>query len=333
MIRRMGKRLLWLILLGVLSCSPGNGQSMPSDNPVRILFIGNSYTYYNSLPRMVKAMAESRYSGRRFETRFAGRGGATLQELWEAGKAVKEIKTGHWDYVVLQEQSMLGTAVVEDGKRYFGSPEPFFNYAKKFAWIIKSQGAEPVFFMTWSRQKHPEQQKYLSYAYMHIARELDSKVAPVGMVWDKVRNRPDTGLYQMDGSHPTVEGSYLAAGTLFAVLFDASPVGLPGRLVGRRILRGGRISDEQSVLCNLGDGKTKMIQTAVADVVSRMRSNDGYLDVKKAISPKRPSLMSHITGILTTAQGQALLLLVAVIIYLGIKGFSRYRQLVQGEST
>ncbi len=276
---------------------------------------------------MVGAMARHTFPGRRIETKFVGSGGATLKQLWQTGQALREIKTGNWDYVVLQEQSMLGTAVVENGKRYFGSPQTFFSYAQRFTWVIKSHGAEPVFFMTWSRQEHPDQQKYLTYAYMHIAKELRSKVAPAGMVWDHIRRDSTINLYQKDGSHPTIYGSYLAAATLFATIFDTRPTGLPGRLEGRKILRGGRLSAEKSLLCNLNSKETGIIQNAVADVVEKMQNNNGYLEVQKAVSDKRPSVLSYIFGIFTTAQGQAVVLLIVAIIILAAKGIRNFRML------
>ena len=45
--------------------------------PVRVLFIGNSYTYYHSMPRMVEELAQA--AGQEVETRAFTRGGSTLQ--------------------------------------------------------------------------------------------------------------------------------------------------------------------------------------------------------------------------------------------------------------
>ena len=70
---------------------------------LRVLFIGNSYTYYNNLPGMVAQL-----SGGRIETRMVARGGSTLQQLWDFGEAPAAIREGRWDYVVLQEHSLLG---------------------------------------------------------------------------------------------------------------------------------------------------------------------------------------------------------------------------------
>lgn len=285
------------------------------------MFVGNSYTYYNSLPSMVEAMAEAVFPGHRVETKFVGGGGATLKNHWEAGKALQAIETGRWDYVVLQEQSMLGAAIVDGGERYFGSPEPFFHYARLFDQAIKERGAETVFYMTWSRQGHRSQQKYLTYAYMTIARELGSTVAPVGLVWDQVRENGQIDLYQDDGSHPSVHGSFLAATTLVAIIFDAMPPAIPGYLEGYEILRGGRLAAQKSLLCRLSDAEAAFIRDATAAVFERLKRNNGYLDVEAALSERDPPpLPFRLLRELGTAEGQAVALIAVLGIYLIVRG-------------
>src|SRR5438105_3589008 len=75
--------------------------------PLRVLFIGNSYTFFNGgLGSLVQALANSVRGGRRMEFVEITRGGQTLEGHWRDGKALAEIRKGGWDYVVLQEHSM-----------------------------------------------------------------------------------------------------------------------------------------------------------------------------------------------------------------------------------
>jgi hypothetical protein len=78
---------------------------MPAKETLKILFIGNSFTARNNLPELIARMAAAR--GRRIEHRLISAGGASLRAHWNAGEAGKAIQTGHYDYVVLQEQSTL----------------------------------------------------------------------------------------------------------------------------------------------------------------------------------------------------------------------------------
>jgi hypothetical protein len=51
----------------------------------------------------------------------------------------------------------------------------------------------------------------------------------VGYLWSIVRQeRPTLELWQADGSHPSVAGTYLAACVFYALIFRQSPEGLPG---------------------------------------------------------------------------------------------------------
>jgi hypothetical protein len=59
---------------------------------------------------------------------------------------------------------------------------------------------------------------------MTIANELKTQVAPVGYAWLTVwLQDPQLDLWQADGSHPTEQGTYLAACVFYAVIFRQSP--------------------------------------------------------------------------------------------------------------
>ena len=56
---------------------------------------------------------------------------------------------------------------------------------------------------------------------------------PVGVAWERfLRTHDRPTLYDRDGSHPTLAGSYLAACVFLAVLFHESPVGVGGEPAG-----------------------------------------------------------------------------------------------------
>ena len=229
----------------------------------RVLFVGNSYTYFNSMPQLFAAMAEHTMPGHTIETKFLGGGGATMKQHWDVGLVVEELKSSKWDYVVLQGQSMLGSDDLTDPD----SPNQFYKYAELLDKEITASGAKTVFYMTWSRKHLPEQQKYLTKAYTHMAEKLGSVLAPVGLVWDRVRGDSSVELYQEDGSHPSIEGSYLAAMTVYASIFSTPQAEMPGVLSGFEILRGGKLSDKKTQLSDLSKAEVQIIQEAVLQVV------------------------------------------------------------------
>lgn len=279
------------------------------ENTTRVLFIGNSYTYYHSIPQLFRSMAEHKYPDLNIKIKFIGHGGATLEQHWHEGLALDEIKSGRWDFVVLQEQSMLGEEIIEHGKRYVRSPDIFFTYARKFENAIRENGAEAVFYMTWARKEDPDQQKYLTYAYMNIAEETGNKIAPVGMVWDVLQTNSLFDLYESDGSHPSVYGAYTSALMLFSVVFDTDSIGMPGRLEGYEILRGGKISVTKKVLTDLSMKEALLIQEVVSDTYKKMKAFGGYLNIEKAISDKKTSTVTKAFSYMSDSRGQFIVLI------------------------
>lgn len=120
----------------------------PKQKPVRVLFVGNSYTYFNNLPEMLERLSTSAGAGPRIEARMVVAGGATLERHWRLEQALLAIRIGDWDYVVLQEQSTLGPSPLVDGLPRIRSPDDFFKYARMFDEAVRQAGAQTVFYST-----------------------------------------------------------------------------------------------------------------------------------------------------------------------------------------
>jgi hypothetical protein len=178
---------------------------------MKVLFIGNSYTFFNSLPQAVAALAAAAGASMAIDEALSG--GKDLQWHWEEGEGRAKLASGAPDFVVLQDHS-LGAIHARD---------KLFDYSRRFAAEIRSHGAQPVFFMTWARRFAPETQAFIADAYSAIARELAARLAPAGIAWQRsLAARPDIVLHMEDGSHPTPQGSYLAACVLMATLLGES---------------------------------------------------------------------------------------------------------------
>ena len=64
----------------------------------------------------------------------------------------------------------------------------------------------------------------LAAAYQAIGNELNIPVAHVGLAfYDVYTHQTSTNLYNSDKTHPSSSGSYLAAVTLFAKIFECDP--------------------------------------------------------------------------------------------------------------
>ena len=186
--------------------------------PLRVLFVGNSYTSVNNLPGMIAALARAGKQ-RPLEATAHTPGGCTFEKHWTDGKATAKIAQGGWDFVVLQEQSQMP----------FIDPARMADFAKKLHGEIAKTGARTLLYQTWARRNMPEKQDAISKAYTDLATVLPARLAPVGEAWRKARaDLPDLALHSPDGSHPTPAGTYLAACVFYATLYGQSPEGLTG---------------------------------------------------------------------------------------------------------
>src|SRR5262245_59083626 len=180
--------------------------------PLKVLFIGNSFTARNDLPGLITRLAGAR--GKALEHRLIHAGGASLRAHWNAGQAAEAIRDGGYDAVVLQEQSTLP---VKNAAR-------MHRNVRLFDGVIKAAGAKTILYMTWARRNAPDSQKAITDAYTAVGKELGSTVVPVGVAWQRfLRDNDRPVLHDRDQSHPTVAGSYLAACVFLATLFRESP--------------------------------------------------------------------------------------------------------------
>ena len=205
----------------VIVSSTASGELAPTvthiEPPEDILFVGNSFTYYNNsvhkhLLGLVRAAG-----GEPGVTRIMTISGSRL-EAHTAGLAT-QLDGRDWDVVVLQGHSR---EPIEEGR-----VDGFRRAVRAHSAAIGEHGADTVLFMTWSLADRPQDQGPLSASYTAIGNETASLVVPVGLAFER-SDRSDNGieLRISDGRHPSLAGTYLAACSFYAALFGRSPVGL-----------------------------------------------------------------------------------------------------------
>ncbi len=188
--------------------------------PAKVLFVGNSFTYYNNglhkhYRQLIRASGIDTAQSSR--ARIMTLSGGHLPE--HEGGFENVLSAEDWDVVVMQGHSL--------GPISEGTAGPFREAARKFARIARKQGTRPVFFMTWAYTGKPEMTAALDKAYSDIGEELDAEVVPVGLAFARVTaERPEIALRIDDAKHPSLAGTYLAACTFFAALYQQTPEGL-----------------------------------------------------------------------------------------------------------
>lgn len=192
--------------------------------PMRVLFVGNSYTYVNDLPMVIADLAAAAHEARAFSPEVVLVGGATLEGHIAGRDALPAIARGGWDAIVVQEQS---TRPITD-------PGKMWRDVRTLADAAKKVNAKLVLYETWAREAAPTTQDSLTHVYRKAAADVGATVAPVGEVWSAFRAQEGSvpsgahsKLFRDDGSHPSPVGTYIAATVLYQTLYGKSPVGLP----------------------------------------------------------------------------------------------------------
>jgi hypothetical protein len=217
--RLLGTLSLCLALLGAApGCGGGGGgpvDPMPAGG--RVLFVGNSLTYFNDLPEMVRGLTEA-----------AGLPAVEVESVafpdydlglhLDRGDAMRAIRSKRCTLVVLQQ----GPSSLEENRAQLRA------WTVTFAADIRKAGARPALYMVWPSLENAWTFDRAVESYRLAADDVDGVLFPVGEAFRVARAKdPTAPLYENDGYHPTITGSYLAALVIVARLHDRSPVGLP----------------------------------------------------------------------------------------------------------
>ena len=253
-----GRALAMAVILALLIVSvapsqlnedPSPSESVSNDSTLDLLFVGNSYTSNNQLNVRVENLLSA--SGFNPEVQALTSGGKTL--AWHGEQAETEgsewftsLRNPH-DYVILQDQSQVPG---------FPTSSSYWQDSMEGARIIDDlvddNGGDTFVLMTWGYRNGDESnswrypdyetmQQYLEAGYLAYAENLSSDrrpvfIVPVGMAFENIflsiSNATEDGtifsdLYAADGSHPSIQGTYLAACVIHTSVTGESTVGLP----------------------------------------------------------------------------------------------------------
>lgn len=222
-----------MILRGLLLAIAWAAFAAEATTPLRILFVGNSYTGVNNLPQIFGELAASAGAAVP-EIKAATPGGKTLIEHLHLPATLKLIDEGNWDVVVLQGQSQEAALAEE-------FPNQRTNFLHGAAGLYdriktKSPQAQVVLYETWARHadfwKDPKpdqsigespaqmQSRIRNWYQRAAAQKKDFIIAPVGDAWELNYKNPNAlRLHRADHSHPQFNGSYLAALVIYASVY------------------------------------------------------------------------------------------------------------------
>ncbi len=170
---------------------------------LRVLFIGNSYVYYNNLAQMIGLITDSMNT--KLICTKSTIGSATLGQHWNELRGLKTrqlLAKNKYDIVVIQDNSMWPIE----------HKDSVLLYGNLFCNAIKKTGAKTFIYNTWARQKTPETQSTINEVYSKLASDNKATLVPVGDSWALAKKTmPNMNLFHTDGSHPSALGTFLIA--------------------------------------------------------------------------------------------------------------------------
>jgi hypothetical protein len=234
--------------LGVLlaACLGSSAEPVPSDDDLRILFIGNSLTSANDLPGLVGRLGQA-VEGKAPIVESVTVGGFSLEDHWNRGDAQKAIARDKWDLVVLQQ----GPSALPESRVLL------VEYTRRFAEEIRRTGGRPALYMAWPPTSRSAEWDQVTESYLTAARVVNGVVFPVGEAMRAVlRRNPDLALFTGDGFHPSGAGTYLAALVIYAQASNRSPIGISA------IAR----------IVNLPPGDIEVLEVGASEAIDRFSS-------------------------------------------------------------
>tara|TARA_B100000035_G_scaffold113582_1_gene96364 strand:+ start:559 stop:1305 length:747 start_codon:yes stop_codon:yes gene_type:complete len=200
--------------------------SINAEQPKNILFVGNSYLYYNnSVHNYVEFMLREYYASD-IDTKLSAIGGSRLHHH----------NIDHLlDFKNLNLDQQIDLLIMQGGSAQVTTKEnqdEFINTAKDYAKKAQNLGIDTALYMTHAYTKadsryEPNLIEKIKTTYYSAGEASNSIVIPVGLAYEiAYAARPNIKLHHVDGTHPGPLGTYLAAATVLASITKESPLGL-----------------------------------------------------------------------------------------------------------
>ena len=257
------------------SSSDSSGGNEEVDKPLRVIFFGNSLMFFNDMPSLFKNLAEK--SGKEIYVDSVTRGSATISDFANSttdvgSQAYRKLQTQSWDYVI-----------IEPSRRITPYENTVFEAelaaAKVMQRLATNAGAEILLYCVWGNNDgtlteynasnpiamvkgkvHYDYTRKDHVAFLRtVSERISQALGGVGIIdagyafENSIAEYPSINLYDTDERHPSLEGSYLAAATVYATIYGQSPenIGFTGgsvlyfemqRMAAATVI-GGRIPD------------------------------------------------------------------------------------------
>lgn len=194
-------------LLTLCFALPGRAAGM-GDSTRKILFIGNSLTYYNDLPQQVVRIGKEK--GIKIKADMVAYPDYALEDHWNDGKIQQFIEDSSYDFVVVQQ----GPSSQQDGRAIL------LDYGARIKAICEKKKTQLAFFMVWPALININTFDGVIKNYREAATVTGALLCAVGEAWKKRTDAKDLSWYGPDFFHPSPKGTEQAAMIICQTLFS-----------------------------------------------------------------------------------------------------------------
>ena len=203
--------LIFFLLFSFFSSTiyPQIEHPLSGEPPVQILFVGNSLTYTNDLPKLVTKEAKSK--GINVKTVMIAYPNYSLQDHWDQNTFQNLLELSEFDYLVIQQ----GPSSQTEGK------ETLLKYGRMFKNLCEKNKTRLAYFMVWPSLQYYESFHEVIENHENASIKNQAILCPVGEIWKNyITTHQKFDLYSADGFHPSRKGSQIAAEVIVASLFN-----------------------------------------------------------------------------------------------------------------
>lgn len=203
------KMIVWCLFLFLshLGCDKSNDIGI--DKTKYILFVGNSLTYTNDLPGLVKSYAKDK--NKNIEADMLALPNYALVDHLADGELQQMIKSKKYQYVVVQQ----GPSSQAEGRTLL------LEAAAVIKELCVENDAQMVIFMVWPAYDNYNNFDGVIKNYSDAAKINEAILCPVGKKWKEyIDATGDLSYYGPDLFHPSLKGSEEAAKIIFESIYE-----------------------------------------------------------------------------------------------------------------
>ena len=184
---------------------------------MKVLFLGNSHTYFNDMPQIFANLCKAR--GKDVQVSMQAHPGVTYS--WHLNQYTElrfAMVHGGYDYIIMQQAAHNPCP----------SKAETLADAKKIIALAKANGVTPLQVIPWAEKRDPAHQAQMYDIFNTLCQWENIASVNVGQVFEEVfLHHPQIDMYWFDGEHASPYGSYAFALSVYAAIFGESVQGLP----------------------------------------------------------------------------------------------------------